>query len=131
MSRARIGPGAAGARAPLRISVVGHVNTGKTSLISTLARRSDLAVSDGRTTLTVQEITFSSRGEELPCHALRDRRDLISPVGRGPGEKLVQRWHHATHPIPRLKEILLAERPRREPLEEKRVYSRSDRLHEV
>ena len=49
---------------PLRVSVVGHVNTGKTSLIATLARRSDLAVGDGRTTLVVEEITFSSEGAE-------------------------------------------------------------------
>jgi len=51
--------------APLRVSVVGHVNTGKTSLIATLTRRSDLAIDDGRTTTHVQEITFRVGHEEL------------------------------------------------------------------
>lgn len=40
----------------LRLSVVGHVNTGKTSLVAALARRSDLEIDDGRTTTAVQPV---------------------------------------------------------------------------
>lgn len=50
---------------PLRLAVVGHVNTGKTSLIATLARRDDLAIGDGRTTVGVQEIAFRTEGTPL------------------------------------------------------------------
>ncbi|MEM7247275.1 MAG: DUF3482 domain-containing protein [Acidobacteriota bacterium] len=50
---------------PLRLGVVGHVNTGKTSLICTLARRDDLAVADGRTTRRRREVSFRLGGRPL------------------------------------------------------------------
>ena len=74
------------AAVPLQIAVVGHVNTGKTSLIATLSRRTDLAVSDGRTTLGLEEIEFRV-GEcvllkliDTPALATADES---SPTGSG------------------------------------------------
>lgn len=66
---------------PLRVAVVGHVNTGKTSLISTLARRSDLLVGDGRTTLGVQEVEFRSQGETLLVLLDTPGFEMVAEIG--------------------------------------------------
>ena len=46
----------------LRLSVVGHLNTGKTSLVAALSRRSDLKIAEGRTTTRVQEVPVLGDG---------------------------------------------------------------------
>jgi hypothetical protein len=64
----------------LKLAVVGHVNTGKTSLISTLARRSDLELGDGRTTTRVQEVAFRSGGETFLVLVDTPGFELISEI---------------------------------------------------
>jgi len=64
----------------LKLAVVGHVNTGKTSLISTLARRSDLELGDGRTTTCVQEIAFQSGSDTLLVLVDTPGFELVSEI---------------------------------------------------
>lgn len=83
---------------PLRLAVVGHVNTGKTSLIATLARRTDLAIDDGRTTVRVEEIRFSSAGDDLLVLVDTPGFELLSEIR----DELKRRDHEAASGVDQL-----------------------------